>query len=235
MVSFKMNYIIDGLKGAFNIILSLDDEFLGIVSVSIKVSFASTFLATALAIPLGVCLGVGKFKGRELLVTIFNTSMFLPTVVVGLLLYSFLSRNGPLGSLGILFTPLAMIMGQCILAFPIIVALVTSGVRNLGDGPFVAARILGAGRMESGLLFLKEAKLIVVTSVLVGFSRVFSEVGVSMMIGGNIRFYTRNITTAIALETSRGRFSLGIALGIVLMLIAFVMNIIVYHFQVKKA
>ena len=229
-----MDYITDGIKGAFDIIFSLDREFLGIVSTSIKISFASTFLAALLAIPFGIWVGTGKFKGRRLVATILNTLMSLPTVVVGLLLYSFLSRKGPLGELGILFTPTAMIMGQCILAFPIVAALVAAGVRNLGDSSLVAARVLGAGKLESILLFLREARLIVMTSVSAGFGRVFSEVGVSMMLGGNIRFYTRNITTAIALETSKGAFSLGIALGIVLMIIAFFINLAVYHFRSEK-
>ena len=229
-----MDYIIEGLKGSLDIIFSLDREFLGIVFVSLRISLAATFLATILAIPVGTYIGLGKFRGREIATTILNTSMSLPTVLVGLLLYSFLSRKGPLGGLGILFTPTAMIIGQCILAFPIIAAFVAGGVRNLGDTPLVAARILGAGQLKGMLLFLREAKLIVMTSVLAGFSRVFSEIGVSMMLGGNIRFYTRNITTSIALETSKGAFSLGIALGIVLMVIALFINVTVYHFQLKK-
>jgi len=229
-----MGYIAGGLKEAFNIILSLDKEFLRIVALSVKISLASTLLAAALAVPIGIWLGIGKFKGRGLFGAVLNTLMAFPTVVIGLLLYSFLSRRGPLGNFGILFTPMAMILGQCILAFPIIAALVAAGARNLGDRSFIAARMLGAGRLESILLFFKEAKIIVITSVSAGFGRVFSEVGISMMLGGNIRFYTRNITTAIALESSKGSFSLGIALGIVLMIIAFSINASVYHFQLRK-
>ncbi len=229
-----MEYIIDGLTKAFDIIFSLDREFLGIVFTSIKVSFISTFLAVLLGIPFGIWVGTGKFKGRVLTVTILNTLMSLPAVVVGLLVYSFLSRKGPLGNLGILFTQTAMIIGQCILAFPIVAALVAAGIRNLGDRPHIAARILGAGNIESALLFLREAKVIVLTSALAAFGRVFSEVGVSMMVGGNIRFYTRNITTAIALETSRGAFGLGIALGLVLLAVAFLINIIVYRFRGER-
>lgn len=212
----------------------LNRELLGIVWVSIKISLSSTFLAALFGIPLGILVGAGRFRGRELTTTILNTLLSLPTVVVGLLLYSFLSRRGPLGNFGILFTPAAMIIGQFILAFPIVAALVAGGVRNLGDAPLVAARMLGAGRFESGLIFVKEARLIIITSALAGFGRVFSEVGVSMMVGGNIRFYTRNITTAIALETSRGQFTLGIALGIILMIMAFFVNVIVYHFKAKS-
>ena len=226
-----MEYIINGLKGAFEIILSLDREFLNIVAVSLKVSFASTFLASILGIPFGLWVAFAKFRGRRLVATVLNTLMSLPTVVVGLLLYSFLSRRGPLGNMGILFTPAAMVMGQFILAFPIVAALSMSGVRNLGEEPLVAARLLGAGKLGSSLLFLREAKLIIIAAVMAGFGRVFAEVGVSMMLGGNIRFYTRNITTAIALETAKGAFSLGIALGLVLLAIAFLVNGMVYHCQ----
>ncbi|MFC1708637.1 ABC transporter permease [Candidatus Omnitrophota bacterium] len=230
-----MGHITEGIKEAFVIILTLDKEFLSIVFTSIKISFASTFLAAVLAVPFGIWLGTAKFKGRKLTTTILNTLMSLPTVVIGLLLYSFLSRNGPLGSFGMLYTPAAMIMGQCVLAFPIIAALVAGGVRNIGNEPLVAARLLGAGRFESGVLFLREAKLIVITCILAGFGRVFSEVGISMMVGGNIRFYTRNITTAIALETSRGAFGLGIALGLVLLAVAFLINMAMYYFRGETA
>lgn len=226
-----MEYIIEGIARAFDIIFTLDREFLSIVTTSIKISFASIFLASVVAVPFGIWLGTAKFKGRKLTTTILNTLMSLPTVVIGLLLYSFLSRKGPFGSFGILYTPTAMIIGQSILAFPIIAALVTGGVRNLGDGPLVAARLLGAGKLKSTLLFLGEARLIVLTCILAGFGRVFSEVGIAMMVGGNIRFYTRNITTAIALETSRGDFGLGIALGLVLLTVAFVVNVAMNHFR----
>lgn len=202
-----------------------------IVFTSIKISFSSIFLAALFGIPFGIFVGAGKFKGRKLITTLLNTLMSLPTVVVGLLLYSLLSRRGPLGDMGILFTQTAIIAGQCILAFPIIAALVAAGVRNIGDDPLIAARLLGAGNVGSALLFLKEAKLIVITSTLAAFGRVFSEIGISMMLGGNIRFYTRNITTAIALESSRGAIGLGIALGLVLLAVAFLVNIIVYRFR----
>ncbi|MFH1593826.1 MAG: ABC transporter permease [Candidatus Omnitrophota bacterium] len=230
-----MDYIIDGFKEALDIIFSLEKEFLNIVATSIKVSFASTLLASIFGIPFGIWVGAGKFKGRRWITTILNTLMALPTVVIGLLFYSFLSRRGPLGGMGLLFTPAAMIAGQFVLAFPIIAAFVASGVRSLGDGSFVAARILGAGRFRTAILFLREAEWVVLTSVLAGFGRVFSEVGISMMLGGNIRFFTRNMTTAIALETSRGALSLGIALGLVLMIIAFFVNITVYSFKTRNA
>ena len=210
-------------------------EFIAIVFRSIKISGISTCLAALFGVPVGIFVGTQKFRGRELVATVLNTLMSLPTVVLGLMLYSLFSRSGPLGGAGLLFTQTAMIIGQTILAFPIVAALVAGGVRNLGNRPIIAARILGAGALESGFLFVKEARLIVITSVLAAFGRVFSEVGVSMMIGGNIRFYTRNITTTIALESSRGAFGLGVALGIVLLSIAFVINMFVYRFRGERA
>jgi len=176
-----MIYIIDGFKKALTIIFSLDREFLNIIMVSVSISFTSTILSVFLAIPFGIWLATARFRGRQIIVTILNTLMSVPTVVIGLFLYSVLSRQGPLGSLGILFTPAAMIVGQCILAFPIIAATVTGGVSNLGNRPYIAARLLGASPMRSTFLFLREAKLIVITSALAGFGRVFSEIGISVM------------------------------------------------------
>lgn len=228
-----MNYIIDGLKEALKIIFTMDKEFISIVGVSLKTSFIAILLAGIFGIPLGTWVGIGKFRGRGFIATILNTLVSLPTVVVGLTFYSLLSRRGPLGELGILFTPAAMIIGQFVLALPLVAAFSMGGVRNLGDRPFIAARLLGAGTLRSSILFFKEARFIVMTSMIAGFGRVFSEVGVSMMLGGNIRFYTRNITTSIALESSRGAFSLGLALGIILLTIAFVINLTLYYFQSK--
>ena len=229
-----MHYIINGFKDAIKIIFCFDREFISIVSVSLKISCMSTLLAALFGVPFGIWVGTGKFRGKKLLEIILNTLMSLPTVVIGLVLYSFLSRRGPLGNLGILFTPTAMVVGQFVLAFPIIGAISKEGIKSLGNSPIIAARVLGAGKLESYLLFFRESRFVIVASVMAGFGRVFSEVGVSMMLGGNIRFYTRNITTAIALETSKGAFSLGIALGIVLLIIAFCVNSIVYYFHSQK-
>lgn len=230
-----MNYILEGLKNAFIMIFTLDKEFVAVIGVSIRVSFIATVLATILAIPVGLWVGLGKFKGRDCITVILNTLMSIPTVVVGLLVYSFISRQGPLGRLGILFTPTAMVIGQVILAFPIIAGISIGAVRNLGDAPFVAASLLGASKIRAGMLFLGEARIAILSSIIAGFGRVFSEVGISMMLGGNIRFYTRNITTTIALETSKGNFALAIAGGLILLVIALVINISIYYFSRHKS
>jgi tungstate transport system permease protein len=228
-----MEYIINGLKGAFRIILDFDREFLSIVMVSVKVACTSTLLAALAGIPFGILVAQKKFPGRNLVITALNTLMSLPTVVVGLTVYSFLSRIGPLGKLGLLYTLSAMIIGQFILVFPILAGLTVATVRSLDNRIKTTLVSLGASASQSFKMFIHEARLGVITAFIAGFGRVFAEVGVSMMLGGNIKGYTRNITTAIALETSKGEFALGIALGIVLLTVAFTINMAVTRLQKK--
>ena len=226
-----MEYILNGVKEAFIIIFSFEEKFLEIVFVSIKVSFASTVLGTLLGVPVGILVAEKKFFGRNTVITILNTLMSLPTVVVGLMLYSLLSRRGPFGGVGLLFTPTAIIIGQSVLIFPIISGLTITAIRSLDKRVWTTAMSLGADRYQGFLIFLHEARYGILAAVIAGFSRVFAEVGVSMMLGGNIKGYTRNITTAIALETSKGDFSLGIALGFVLLTVAFTINLMFTNFQ----
>ena len=196
-----------------------------IVWTSTKVSTISTIIASLFGIPFAIFISVKKFAGRDLLITILNTLLSLPTVVVGLTVYSFLSRMGPLGELGLLFSQTAIIIGQVILIIPIITSFTISAVKGLDSRILKTAMVLGANKTQSFKLFLLEARYGVVAAIVAGFGRVYAEVGVSMMLGGNIKGYTRTITTAIALETSKGEFALGIALGIVLLTFAFAINI----------
>ena len=159
--------------------------------------------------------------------------MALPTVVIGLLVYTMLSNNGILGNSRILFTPLAIIIGQSILAFPLIASMVYAGLSKLDSRFFETLKTLGANQRNIFKATIKEAKFIILSAILAGFGRVIGEVGVSMMLGGNIRFYTRTITTAIALETSKGAFELGLTLGLILMIIALSINFIL-HLWVKN-
>lgn len=221
-----MEYISSGFGEALRIILGGHPEFLATVWVSVKVATLSTLLATAVGVPVGVLVADRSFPGREGLITVLNTLMSLPTVVVGLLVYSFLSRRGPLGGLGLLYTQTAMVAGQFILAFPIIAGLAVASVSGLDRRVRVTALSLGADPSQSFRMFLHEARFGVLAAIVAGFGRVFAEVGVSMMLGGNIRGYTRNITTWIALENSKGEFGLGIALGLVLLAVALVINIL---------
>jgi len=226
-----MDYISSGVREAIFMILRLDKEFIGIVWVSIRLSSTSILLASLAGCPLGVALLHGNFRGKQILLDIINTLMALPTVVVGLFLYALLSRRGPLGSWGLLYTLSGIVMGQFLLALPIVTGLTISAVHGLDDRVKSTALSLGANRWQSFSTLIRESRPAVLAAIMAGFGRVFAEVGVSMMIGGNIRGYTRTITTAIALETSKGEFALGIALGIVLLAVAFTVNVFLARFK----
>jgi len=216
----------EGLSDALRLLASLDPEFTGAVLVSVLVAFTSTSLATVTAVPVGVLLAQRRFPGRGGIVAVLNTLMSLPTVVVGLLVYSLLSRQGPLGSLGLLYTRAAMVIGQWILAFPIVAALTVATMEGQDSRVRSTAVSLGASPFQAFVRTLREARFGILAAVVAGFGRVFAEVGVSMMLGGNIKAYTRSMTTTIALETSRGEFALGLALGLVLLAVALVINIL---------
>lgn len=228
-----MDYIAQGFSEALRIVFTGDPEFVGIVGVSLLVALTSTTLATLSGVPFGILVAHARFPGRNAVITLLNTLMSLPTVVVGLMLYSFLSRRGPLGSFGLLYTRTAMIAGQWILAFPIVAGLSVAVGRGLDPRIRATAVSLGASPGQGFRIFLREARFGLLAAVVAGFGRVFAEVGVSMMLGGNIRGYTRNITTAIALETSKGEFALGIALGVVLLTVALAINVLVALFRRK--
>ena len=226
-----MEYVWEGIIKAFRLILSLDREVLEVVVISLKVSCASTLLACMLGVPLGLLIGLRAFPGRSAVITVLQTLMALPTVVVGLTVYSFLSRRGPLGALGLLYTPYAIILGEFILILPIITALSVSAVRSVDPRVRRAARTLGADDAQVAFAVLREGRLGILASVMAGFGRVIAEVGCAMMLGGNIRGSTRTMTTAIALETSKGEFGFGIALGVILIFIALSVNVFSQYFQ----
>ncbi len=220
-----MNMLSEGLWGALRLLLSFDAEVTAIVMVSVLVAFTSTSLAALTGVPAGILIAQRAFPGRGAVVAVLNTLMSLPTVVVGLLLYSLLSRNGPLGAHGLLYTRSAMVIGQWILAFPIVAALTVATMEGQDSRVHRTAIAMGANPAQAFFAALSEARFGILAAVVAGFGRVFAEVGVSMMLGGNIKTYTRSITTAIALETNRGEFALGLALGFVLLTIALVVNI----------
>ena len=179
-------------------------------------------------IPLGVLVALRRFPGRRALLAVLTSLMALPTVVVGLIVYSLVSRAGPLGSFGILFTPSAVIVGQAILALPIIVSMTASALSSLDPLFPEVLTTLGASRRAIFWMSVRQARGAVLSAVLAAFGRVVGEVGVAMMLGGNIRWYTRTITTAIALETSKGDFELGLALGMILIVIALGVNALLH-------
>lgn len=220
-----MGYLSDSFFTAIELIFSFDREVRLTVWTSLYTSSSAILLASLLGIPAGLWLGVSHFRGRRLLVTILNTMMALPTVVIGLVLFGLLSRQGPLGGLGWLFTPLAMIAGQTVLATPIVANYVVAAVSGADQRIINTALTLGASRLQASVQLLREIRFGVMAAVIAGFGRVIAEVGVAMMLGGNIRGTTRTMTTAIALETSKGEFAFGLALGLVLLGVALIVNL----------
>lgn len=220
-----MGYLTDSLMTAVELIFSFDQEILAIVWISLYTSFCAIILAGIVGIPFGLWLGIARFRGRRLLITLLSTLMALPTVVIGLLLFGLFSRQGPLGDLGWLFTPMAMIAGQAVLATPIVANLVLVAVNGADERIVNTALTLGASQFQSAMQLLREVRFGVMAAIIAGFGRVIAEVGVAMMLGGNIRGSTRTMTTAIALETSKGEFAFGLALGLVLMAVALAVNL----------
>jgi tungstate transport system permease protein len=222
---------IEGLIKAFHLIASLDPEVVEITRRSLAISATSCSLTTAFAIPLGSLVHFAHFPGKRAVISVIQTLFSLPTVVVGLLVFVLFSRAGPLGGLHLLFTPTAMVIGQVILVMPLMLGLVISALSGVDKAVPETAVSLGASRLQMGLITLREAKYAVLTAVIMGFGRAFSEVGLAMMAGGNIRGFTRTLTTAISLETSKGDIELSLALGIILLLIALAINITVNRLQ----
>ncbi len=225
--------MLGALGHAFRLLASGDRELYFIAFTSVRFAAASTCLSAALALPAGVLLGLKEFAGKRAVVTVLNTLMALPTVVVGLAVYSLLTRTGPLGTLRLLFTPAAVIGGQTVLAFPIITALVYGALSKVDPRLPETLVTLGGSTRHLFWMTLREARLAILSALVAGFGRVIGEVGVSMMLGGNIRWYTRTITTAVALETSKGEFELGLALGFVLLAIALGVNAFL-HWAVRR-
>jgi tungstate transport system permease protein len=228
-----MEYIIEGLAKALELIFSLDPEIYGIVGSSVRFALTATLLAAVAGVPLGFVIGSKSFKGKPALVTLLNTLMALPTVVVGLLGYAFLSRRAPLGFLDMIFSPHAVILGEFLLSLPVITNLTVSAVQAVDKRAYLTAQTLGASRWMVAWTVLMEARFALLAAIIAGFGRAVSEVGSAMMLGGNIRYYTRTMTTAIALEVSKGEFGFGLALGFFLLAVAFSINILFHYFQVK--
>lgn len=212
------------LFDAIRLLWEGDPTLWGIVYVSLRVCFLALLLATPPAVMLGFALANFQFPGRRMLIVLVQTLLALPTVVVGLILYFLLTRNGPLGNYELLFTQGGMVLGQAVLAFPILAAMTLSAVQGADARVVETARMLGAGRLRIACTLMLEVRFAVMAAMITGFGRVISEIGCAMMVGGNIAGVTRNITTAIALETSKGEFAQGIALGIVLVSIALIAN-----------
>lgn len=228
-----MGFLADSFITAIKLISNFDQQVLMTAWTSLYTSSCAIVLAAICGISLGMWLGTNRFHGWQITVTLLNTLMALPTVVVGLLLFGLFSRQGPLGSFGLLFTPWAMIAGQFVLAVPIIASSVLAAVLGADERILDTARTLGASRLLAATQLLREIRFGIMAAVIAGFGRVIAEVGIAMMLGGNIRNSTRTMTTAIALETSKGEFAYGLALGIILLCIALTVNLLMNLLQLR--
>lgn len=226
-----MSRLIEGIIEAFRLIISFDPTLIDIVLLSLRVSITAIIVSTVIGIPLGALLGLKNEKSTRMVNKIIFTLMGMPPVVAGLIIYLILSRQGPLGVLGILYTPSAMIIAQVLLASPIVTGLTMVGIRAKGSEVEETARSLGASSPLATWTVIKEARYALLGAVISGFSRVVAEVGAVMIVGGNIEGRTRVMTTAITLETRKGNFELAIGLGIILLLISFLVNSILYNIQ----
>jgi tungstate transport system permease protein len=226
-----MDLLTDSFLSAMLLIISLDPEMLSIVAVSLKVSGASTFLSSLIGLPLGFVIAFNSFRGKRLLITVLNTLLALPTVVIGLLVYAFISRRGILGAMDLLYTQKAMVIGQTILILPVITTFTISAISRIDDRYRKTAMTLGANLVQIAWVIVREARFGIVAAVIAAYGRVIAEVGISMMLGGNAKGFTRTMTTAMALEYDKGQFVLAVALGIVLLLFSFGMNMLFHFFQ----
>jgi len=229
-----MELIWDGIGQAFWLLLTGDPEIWAITWLSLKISGSATLLSLLLGIPIGIFLALTQFPGRSITVALINTGMGLPPVVVGLFVSIFLWRSGPLGLLELLYTPTAMVIAQLVIAFPIVAGLTMAAFQTLN--PNLSLQLLGIGASRAQLLWLlcKEARLPLLAAVMAGFGGVISEVGASMMVGGNIRGQTRVLTTATVLETGKGNFEIAIALGLILLILTFAVNFLLTHIQQRE-
>ena len=228
-----MHSLLQGFLQAFELIMRGDIVLFGIITLSLKVSGLALLISTALGLPLGALLALRRFPGRDLLISAANTFMGLPPVVVGLFVYLLLSRKGPMGFLGLLYSPSAMVIAQTILAFPIVLALCQSAIVHVDPIIRQAARTLGATSGQETLAVISEARYGILSAVIAAFGRVMAEVGAILIVGGNIAGYTRVMTTTIALETDKGNFELALALGIILLTISFLINAVLHNVQRK--
>ena len=220
-----------GLTRAIELIISLDPEVMEIAWRSLRISVISTLLASIICLPLGSLIHFHRFPGKRIVISLIQTFYSMPTVAIGLFVFVLFSRAGPLGGLNILFTPTIMVLGQMILITPILLGLTISALSGVDRTILDTARSLGASGFQTAVVVLREARFAVTAAVIMGFGRAISEIGIALMVGGNIRGFTRVITTAISLETSKGNFELSIALGIILIFIALVVNVVMNRIQ----
>jgi tungstate transport system permease protein len=229
-----MDLIVDGFLKALQLLFSLDREVLGITLLSLQVSGTATMISLCLGISCGTVVGLTEFPGRNLVVSLINAGMALPPVVVGLFVTVFFWRNGPFGFMELLYTPAAMIVAQAIIATPIVTGITLAAMQSLPKKLRLQILALGATRLQMLLILMREARLPLLAAVMAGFGGVISEVGASIMVGGNIKGYSRVLTTATVMETGRGNFDMAIALSIILLLFVFLINLVLTLIQQRE-
>ena len=223
-----MDFILEGILSAFGLLLSGDAETFSAIKATLYTSSISIFFAIITGFPIGFILGFYEFRARRTLRLLSDVALAMPTVAIGLILYAFISRNGPLGELGLLFTLKAVMLGQFVLALPIIVSLSASVIENMDKKHYLNIMNYRLSPLNLILCVLHELRYALLVVIATAYGRIVAEVGVAMMIGGNIKYFTRTITTAISLETNKGEFAMGIALALVLILIAFAVNLAIH-------
>lgn len=226
-----MTEIWQGLTKAIELIFALDPEVIEITARSLVISATSCVFSALICLPLGSLIHFSRFPGKRTLISIIQTLFSLPTVLVGLFVFVLFSHAGPIGGLHLMFTPALMVIGQIILVMPVILGLIISALSGVDKGVTETAISLGASTLQSSILTIREARYAVLTAVIMGFGRAISEVGLALMVGGNIRGFTRTLTTAISLESAKGDIALSLALGIILLFIALIINLILNRLQ----
>lgn len=226
-----MDFFADGLRRAVTLLAGGDPEVLDITVFSLRVAGIATLLACVVGVPAGFWVGTTRFWGRRALITALNTMLAFPTVVVGVVVWGLLTRQGPLGGAGLLYTWWAIVIAEVILAAPVAAALTAAAVQGVDPRVRRTALTLGAGPLRAQLVVAREARFALLAAVVVAFGRVLAEVGAAMIVGGNIRYYTRTLTTAVALATSQGDFALAMALGLVLLALALTVNVLLQLLQ----
>lgn len=230
-----MEMILNGLVEAIRMLVTFDPEIVEITWLTLKVSGSATFISLLIGIPLGVVLASVHFPGRRLLISVVNTAMGFPPVVVGLWVYLLLARNGPLGNLELLYTPTAIVIAQAVIASPIIIGLTSAAILQVDTKMRMQIRALGATKLQMLLLIIREARFSLIAAVIAGFGAVVSEVGASMMVGGNIKGYSRVLTTATVMEVSKGNTEVAIGISVILMLLAYLVTLGLTLIQQKDA
>ena len=223
-----MDFLLHGFAEAFNLLLNGNLETYSAIKATLYTSSVSILFAVLIGFPLGFSLGFYDFRGRKILRLLSDTALAMPTVAIGLILYAFITRNGPLGSLNLLFTLKAVMLGQFVLALPIIISLTASVVENMDRKHYLTILNLRLSAPKLVFCVLYELRYALMVVIATAYGRIVAEVGVAMMIGGNIKYFTRTITTAVSLETNKGEFAMGIALAMVLIFIAFLVNLAIF-------